>query len=347
MSTRFEVTSLLLGCAAAVLLALAPPVQASPRVLVVGIEDVPAWRLNPQDVRSAIAHELRRRVVSPIDAPAAADADAMIVGGAADRVVVSLHASPDRWLSRSVRAPSDDEGRLRVIAWLAGNLGREQVALAQQTAHVAVVAPSPAVAPSSANPPTSPPAMPELAIGVATPQDEPSRNVGASTPWSVAVLGGPALSVGHECCGVGWYTQLPGIAWDVRLTHVDQDGRSWGASVELGPGDDHVVGVAGALGTSWRRRRLSLETTIDGGLALDRRRVDTISVSENSATGLESTRTSTLALRPAFFARPALAAGVRVAADVELITQLAARLSTSGLAASSLIGSVGLRVGWR
>ena len=84
---------------------------------------------------------------------------ALIVAFDRDRIAMSLRTNDATPIVRDIPAPTDRAARLRAIAWLAGNLARDQVTpivaeAAIETPSLATIPPSIAVTPAT-EPPTA------------------------------------------------------------------------------------------------------------------------------------------------------------------------------------------------
>src|SRR6185312_268000 len=127
---------------------------------------------------------------------------ALIVSVERDRITMSLRDSATTPVVRSIPAPADAAARLRAIAWLGGNLARDQVT-------GIMAAPPPPPPPSSTEPPPAP--TPTLPAPAPVPPPPPSRApveqpvptvTAAAEPvparrsnWSIGVAAGPAISL--------------------------------------------------------------------------------------------------------------------------------------------------------
>ena len=135
--------------------------------LLVVVEAPPALDADAAEIRRAIGTELHSRTVAPMKTPAETSDRALIVALDRDRIAMSLRTSDAAPVARSIPAPPEHAARLRAIAWLAGNLARDQVSpivaeaakappaasLLQPTSPAAPVAPAPAPPASSGHPP--------------------------------------------------------------------------------------------------------------------------------------------------------------------------------------------------
>ena len=130
--------------------------------LLVVVEAPPALETDAEEIRRAIGAELHARTIAPMSTPAEAPGRALIVALDRDRIAMSLRANDGTSVVRVIPAPVERGARLRAIAWLAGNLARDQVS--------PILAEGPAESSPSATIP-APPATP-----VATRRLQPRRS---------------------------------------------------------------------------------------------------------------------------------------------------------------------------
>ncbi len=95
--------------------------------LLVVVEAPPALDADAAEIRRAIGTELRSRTVAPMKTQAETSDRALIVALDRDRIAMSLRTSDAAPVARSIPSPPEHAARLRAIAWLAGNLARDQV----------------------------------------------------------------------------------------------------------------------------------------------------------------------------------------------------------------------------
>jgi hypothetical protein len=117
---------------AASALAVARPAtaQTPPPVTVLEVHAPPA-AISPEALREAVAHELGALVVMPVDPAATAATPAgaahlTIVFDAARRLVLTYRDASGREVFRTVAQPSDPTAAVALIAFLAGNLARNE-----------------------------------------------------------------------------------------------------------------------------------------------------------------------------------------------------------------------------
>ena len=136
----------------------AEPSRGAP--LLVAAEIEAGLGLRADDVRRAIGEELRRPIVAPAAGPTVETRDLLLVSVGAARTVVTFRPPSDERASRAIATPADREARLRAVAWLAGNLARDQVsplvlAAAAETPRIPAAAPG--ATPASSDAATVPP----------------------------------------------------------------------------------------------------------------------------------------------------------------------------------------------
>ena len=181
------------------------PPAASPapdEPLLVVVERGHGAAVSPEAIRRAIADELKRPVVGPTDAAAKTATRLLVVTLASDSVAMQMRTVGDTATRRRIQPVAAGESNLRVVAWLAGNLARDQAselmdalpaeasAAARGAASTAAEAPSPM--------PTEPPPLAPAPLAPAViATNPPSSDAGAApeigSRWrlglSVGVLG--------------------------------------------------------------------------------------------------------------------------------------------------------------
>ena len=100
------------------------PAAASPLLVVVESTDHAAP--DPEAVRRSIQAELGTLVVAPAS-DEQAPTDLLVVSIDRSHIRMSLRTSTTAVVTRTIDAPADRVTRARQIAWLAGNLARDQV----------------------------------------------------------------------------------------------------------------------------------------------------------------------------------------------------------------------------
>jgi hypothetical protein len=328
------------------------------------VESLPGLGVGAADVRDAIASELGTPVVAPRDPSAPETADVLVVALERGEIRMSLHARATGVVARTIPAPADRAGRLRAIAWLAGNLARDQVS--PLMASMAGEAPQPATPSVSAVPPPTnvpatdsprpatepPPQIPTPSVP-STGSTAATVTVGSSDArpspdarWAITILGGPSaafmFSTTPEATGTLYESYQ--VTAQRRAT---PDGWILGAALDVGPSGPtpHLLGVAGFVGSDWRRRRWFLEAT--AGLGLEAARIVvtdmTLSYTNSSSTGPSSTTTRSAEVQPVLYLRTTGAAGVSVSRTFDVIAQLTVHVGTAWQLSDYLAATVGVR----
>ena len=311
------------------------PARGADGPLLVVVEAPPALDADAAEIRRAIGAELRSETVAPMKTSAAAPGRALIVALDRERIAMSLRTSDAAPIARSIPAPSEHAARLRAIAWLAGNLARDQVS--------PIVAETPIEMPSLATlPPTAIPSTtvePSAQVSGPYPATEPppvgdATNVISAHPrderpsgaprWSVGVAYGPTtyfpvvniaqpgkpnLAV-KDPFNSGFWTGLAGSAWRVELERrTKQDGYFFGASLEGTAGDfaPQLIGATVFAGSAKHLGRWSFEPTVGAGLELAEVMEVSSSLTQSSTSDLTTTITESNAVRPALCADGAIA----------------------------------------
>jgi hypothetical protein len=364
------------------------------RPLLVLVETAAAGSCDARDVRRAISAELDAPVAALSD-PAAREAPyALLVALEARQVSMSLRGGANREVSRRIPLPADPAAQLRAVAWLAGNLARDQVAQLAPTsappllagsnpggasstaAPAAAPAPAPAgvgavppglpvAAPVRADspaatepPPVSPTAVIGDASGTGAPSD-PSKPSGETTPivdraagpagrttdgpWMVSAAAGWTATYADTLDHLKATPTSNESGWQLELQHVaSQRMPLWGAALDASP--SHVFGLAAFAGSTWRHRHWFLEGTAGVGFEVQRMRVTTGTVTNDSRLGLVATSETTWSFMPNLYARGVLGAGFPLSGSVDLLARASLHLATSGLEGSFVAATAGIRV---
>jgi hypothetical protein len=271
--------------------AASPPDRGPP--LLVVVETGPGAGCDAESVRAAIAAELGARVVAPTASSESALAgagprtSALLVAIDHDRIVVTLRGHGDQEVTRSFAAPATRAAKLRVIAWLAGNVARDQLATLTLPE-----APSEASGPSSeasdgsaadapladADPPPEarldpppaatapPPLAARAAPAPASSGPSPAEAVEEVPRWTFSALGGAAVLFTSPY--QQGFSRTP-RAWSAvgqleAHRHVDD----WlvGAALDVGPLGVHPLGAALLVGTQGRLDRARFEASFGLGV---------------------------------------------------------------------------------
>jgi hypothetical protein len=274
----------LLGClgglavlvTALVLTSNARPASAAPLYsegpLLVVVETGPGAECDAAAVRAAIAAELHKEVVAPSTtrataAAAGAQPDMIVVAIDKDRIVLTLRGSAEKDLTRAIAAPSDRAAKLRAVAWLAGNLARDQIS--------PLLAADDSGPPAMAPPATAPPASESLpAAGPPPVEDDDAPGVTRSRPaplpgaahWSITLGAGPARTF-ESPFGSGYAISPP--RWNPMLqleaTRHAASGFFVGMAADVGPWPVHPFGAAALGGLAWRGPQLFVEISAGAG----------------------------------------------------------------------------------
>jgi hypothetical protein len=287
--------STLLGAAIA-LTSWGRPVRAADGPLLVVVEAPPALDADAVEIRRAIAAELRSAIVAPTQVAPEGGDRLLIVALERDRITMSLRTSDASPVVRVVPLPADHSARLRAIAWLAGNLARDQVSpiLSEPPPEPPPVATRPPpLAPTTAGqqaPPTAAPGQaepapppPSAALTPVPPSVPPSHETTGTAvslvaeprrppgplEWSVSGSIGTVVGDRGSPLGIGFE---PSTAWRLELERRHQHerliigGRMEGTYNEPGNGDGpQLVGVDVFVGTDWHFKYCHLEATIGAG----------------------------------------------------------------------------------
>ncbi len=128
------------------------PARAAEGPLLVVVEAPPALDADAAEIRRAIGTELRSQTIAPMKRGGEPPERALIVAFDRDRIAMSLRTNDGAPIVRDIPAPADPTARLRAIAWLAGNLARDQVTplVAEAPIDMTPLATIPAIAPPPA-----------------------------------------------------------------------------------------------------------------------------------------------------------------------------------------------------
>ena len=275
--------------------------------LMVAAEIAPGIGIDGEDVRRVIADELHRTVAAPASAPDVDAQDILLVSVGRTRTVVSFRASTDGRASRAIPTPADRAGRLRAVAWLAGNLARDQVSplvLAavttppgMPTAETKDEAPVQAAARLSATQPALvPPVVPDLAAPstdatVVHQRAAPTEHLSEDPSWTITLAGGPTMSyLADEDEAPANFTP----SWQGEVQHRPFGAWLLGGAIDFGPTPLHRLGFAATAGLVQRWRDFRFEEAL--GVGVETGTTSSTSIQNSSLTGVNSTtETSTSA----------------------------------------------------
>jgi hypothetical protein len=266
--------------------------------LVVAVEVGPGAGVDAGQVRSAIGRELARPIVpfvQLLDGPLGADEpDLLLVGLSRERIVMSMRRRREAVVARSLAASGDAAARLRAVAWLAGNVARDQVSpflrasadlagsgLALDAAapkpEAPLPDPAPRVVPATEPPPVEPPPSTSVETLTASAVSPMARR---EAPWSVTAAGGLAIFTrGSE---VENLDDLP-MTFQAELVRHRPAGWLWGAGLDLGPFSRGQLGVAALGGYEHRFGQVRLEATAGLGVENATERFETTIVDSSTA----------------------------------------------------------------
>lgn len=278
------------ACAFLVALAAAGPATAADGALLVVVEASPELSVDAGQVRRAIGTELRDATVAPSRLVSDSSERALIVSVDRERITMSLRATDAAPVTRAIPAPADAGARLHAIAWLAGNLARDQVtgivtdttppasALGSMVALESAPASAPAAS-TAAVVETQPPAYQPAAMATLATHAESTASSPA-TRWSVGIEAGAVLSVldlVSPGSGRGaWASGRVGggypvaTLWRLEMRHFSTDRRfllGLAAEGATGEVDPERFGAGGFCG--WNRQRGKWATEATLGLGLD------------------------------------------------------------------------------
>jgi hypothetical protein len=323
------------------------------RPLLVAVELSPGLKGDAAEIRRAIREELELPVVAPSQANAGEIPNELIVAVTRRQIVVSVQ-SADSWSSRAVEAPTDPEERLRTIAWLAGNLARDQMT----GLLIGRDGPAPEPAPSATTPAAqapdasarhSPAEPSPAAVGLEPPQfpvvaAQPALG-DDSVRWHVTGSGGPSMAAfgywGYSQTHVAFWQ--PGLAWRLEVTRSRGDHPLFGVALDIGPADWHLLGVAATWTGHHERKRWILETSAGLGVELGKGGAVETSNVDSTKLGTYTTTEFKLQNQPGLYASGDVAAGVRLGASFDLIADVRVHLTTLGLVQSYAVPTLGLR----
>jgi hypothetical protein len=306
--------------------------------LVVAVEVAPGMDIAATDVRQIVASELGRPVVGSRDRTQAEDV--LLVSLGPRDITMSLHARTVPVITRAIEAPADRSGRLRSIAWLSGNLVRDQVG------PIVASAGNPQPPPAETEPPPLPAAESPAAAApaaIVSSAAAPPADTYPHATWAVTAVGGGSLSLQETLVrGVHF-----GNTFKVEVRHqTSPDSLFFGMALQVGPdvGAQHEIGGAAFIGSDWRRRWFFLEGDLGLGIeVLKSTYISSVSMSSGS-TGTTMQETTTVDHFAGLFARAQGTAGVRVTATFDVVAQLGLHLSSGGGYSSFVSSLFGLRL---
>ena len=341
-----------------------PPAHAAEGPLLVVVEAPPALDADAAEIRRAIGVELRSQTIAPMQRGAEPPGRALIVAFDRDRIAMSLRTNDAPPIVRDIPTPTDRAARLRAIAWLAGNLARDQVT--PIVAEAAIDMPSLATIPpaTTVTPATEPPPLAEVTPGNVPPgpiSDVPTISTPAGDAkistahfWTIGAADGPTTN--FPLCaqhGAGSWPQpcaplaVHGTAWRLELHRRSRsDGFFQGAALEGTAGSafsPQLIGTSAFVGSSRRHGRWTFESTVGAGLELSSALTTTLTATQSSDQGFISNITTSSGLRPALLADGAVALAHPIAESLDAVLRLGAHVSTNDFSDWFLSVTLGLR----
>jgi len=303
MQTRWASFLVAVLAPIAIIAATSGSASAAGERLLVVVESTPGTGIDPREVRQTVGAELGMPVIAPEDATAAGASNVLIVAIDKSDIRMSLRGSAAGLVGRTIPAPPDRPTRLREIAWLAGNLARDQVsgivavpaarAGAPATNIAAADLPPALEAPPQTSPPANLTAVPARSEAPAATvmADPPASGTPGGSLWSITAAFGPTADKGAlERNGSGSAIFTGNSAFQIEVERASPpSGLVLGVALDAGT-DSNGFGVAGFIGSIWRHRRFLLETT--GGFGLELARIPQSVVTDSSLTGVSSMTTT-------------------------------------------------------
>jgi hypothetical protein len=320
--------------------------------LLVVVEAQPGSGVDAGEVRRRIATELGQPVVSPRDLTATAASNVLIVAIDNSAIRISLREGALTRVSRIIPDTAEGSARLRAIAWLAGNLARDQVSpIMPRLTASKFDAPAPGAEPpgapsAAARAATEPPAQPAPAT-VAAKSESPRAAVDAR--WAVTVSGGVTETliceeVSSGCSNGNGKTFYVGSHYQVEMQHqTARAGLLVGAALDTGP-DIHLLGIAALIGSHRQWRSWFLEATVGVGVEGDRLYVRGAAVTNSSISGVTNEITISTQVQPVLYARALGTIGRPLNDDLDVVARLGLHVTTTGLETDFVSATVGLRL---
>ena len=329
---------------------LGRPARAAEGPLLVVVEAPPTLDADAAEIRKAIGTELHARTIAPMSTPVEAPSRALIVALDRDRIAMSLRANDGPSITRVIPAPVEHGARLRAIAWLAGNLARDQItpivadAPTDPTplATIPSIAPIPTTEPPPAShPETEPPPLSETPTTI---EAHITQKPAAPVHWTIGVADGP--TVGPMFNQVFGNT---GTTWRIDLQHqLGRSGFFSGVALEGTSGNysPQPLGAMGFIGTARLWARWRFEASFGAGLEATDDVAHTITMSQNSSgNGVVSTISTVLGtdFHPSLYAGGAVAAAHPITESLAAVLRLSAHIATVNFRDCFLSASLGLR----
>lgn len=305
--------------------------QAERRPLLLAVEVAPEVAPGAAEIRRAIAEELAAPIAAPGEDVGAAGTDVLIVSVDRRQIAMSLRSSADSVATRTIPLPAAPPDRLRALAWLAGNLARDQVA--PFVAGEAPPSPSADVRPRPASiGPRGPVVAREQPAATLTTASR--SETGKRNGWAIVGAAGLAAPFDRDyrVSRVGDYAD----AWQVEAQRRS-GGVLFGVALDGGPRELRSVGAAVFAGFVWERRGWRLDLTLGGGVEYIR---NLPIHTQTETTG----STLVVGVTPEAYGRGSIAFGYALTNSVDVVLRTGLHASIAGLGFSFVNSTLGVRV---
>lgn len=335
------------------------PARADDHPLLVVVESADRGGPDADLVRRSIGAELGTTVLAPGHGETERPSDVLVVALDRSTIRMSLRASTTTVVTRTIEGATDRAARLREIAWLAGNLARDQVSglLASplpaerpvSMASPGSEAPPPATA--ETRPLEPPPVLPIVAPAVSPKQPESPVEVIAARPdppsfptypaWSITVAGGPTV----EPRATTAHDIFTDSTYELEVQRQpDARGLVLGVALDVGSRSallgSHLLGMAALAGISRRYGRWLFDATAGVGLELAR---TTESLHPTFLSAQQTVVISSADVAPSLYLRGAGSVGLALTSELDLLVRLTVHLSSAGLIGDFAGCTAGLR----
>jgi hypothetical protein len=349
-----------MGCVAAAVApahAVAEKAQAGSskgRPLLVIVETGPGVAWDAAHVRQAVRNELGIAITAPAASPAS-DIDVLLVTLDSERIVMTLRGHTDEQVTRVIPNPAESPAQLRAVAWLAGNIVRDQISpiLSAGAMESTLTSPEPRVpvpavpasaaiesAPMHASPVAS--STEGGALGGLYASRSPSAPTAAMPRWTLTAAGGPTAMFGSGT-GVPFAVDYS-TAWQLEAQYHRSTSSLYGLAVDAGPNARHGLGAAAFAGSSWHPGRWTVEATAGAGVEAAMAMVASTEM-RVSAIGATVDTVMTREARPALYARGMIAVGHPLTESLDLFLRAGAHVTAADLRDGLFVASsVGLRL---
>jgi hypothetical protein len=306
--------------------------------LLVVVEGAPSSGLDAGEIRRSIGRELSRRVVAPTDPEAPRSSQVLLVVSDGGHIAMSLRSTDAGSAARTILAPRERAADLQAIAWLAGNLARDQVGM--------LIAAAPAPLPT-----TPPPTRAEMSSRVEPPSlaisssGNGDADLVTTTRWTVSAAGGPTFGTLPST------PKLFGTMFSIEAHHeVASGGLIMGGALETGPDGSgaalpHYFGLAGLVGARWLRGPVFFEGTLGLGLEAIVGFVVNSTVTSSTKTGTTAVSSLSTQAKPGLYARAVGTLGVPLNRSFDFVASLGVHLTPADdLSTDYVVSAVGLRL---